>query len=693
MKYSALTSAGIFIVAATTLTTNRAIAEERIDYNTTHVYPTSAIDKQYVIDALTPTTHQRWNYNQPLGTPVTLTYGFSGETFGYVASDATIKRDFYQYEKDAIVAVFEHISSIAGVTFVESDNKDEVDFSFWITERGASASMPPADDSELQRERTIQLGEQEYLRYLDPQRGLDYGVRFDHMKVDYKHDYSLAMWAILHEVGHVLGLSHPFYQDEKGDWQKRLKDGEQHKYFTVMEYNSPYLSSEVYQPTTLKKYDVVALQNLYGKAQGTNSGDTLYSYDDSYSFHQLIVDGNGIDTISVEASARHNIIDLRAGAFSSLAPNFVGYYFDCYDGGYEGSWTDNGDGTCTDDGHEHLNRSHNSLTIDVDTVIENAVGGLGNDILMGNDSANELTGNDGDDILQGNGGEDMIDGGPGMDTAVYVENYADYQVVNTPDHVAILSLSNKDGIDTLTNVEFAQFADQKIGLGLNEKPQLQVAETLTLRSGQQGALSVVASDADNDELSYLWYTELGSKLTLSGAETANLSLVAPSVTVPESFVLTIQVSDGKEPVSREVLVSVAPNNAPEITITQDQTVNEGGMVSLNVTATDLDNDVLTYRWVVEGATVNLTGDTTDSISFTAPAVTADTNLKVEVFVSDSFNEVSAATAVTVKHLAAPSTTTPTTVVKATEKSSGGSMGWLMLLVGACLLARRRFQVS
>ena len=81
-------------------TTSTVAAENDVDFSTTHFF-TQELDKSYAINALTPHSMARWNYDSPVGTPVTINYAFAGEEIGYVtASD--VKRDFYQYEKDAI---------------------------------------------------------------------------------------------------------------------------------------------------------------------------------------------------------------------------------------------------------------------------------------------------------------------------------------------------------------------------------------------------------------------------------------------------------------------------------------------------------------------------------------------------------------------------------------------------------------
>ena len=53
---------------------------------------------------------------------------------------------------------------------------------------------------------------------------------------------------------------------------------------------------------------------------------------------------------------------------------------------------------------------------DTRSLIENAVGGSGNDTIAGNQAANVLTGGAGNDTLQGNAGNDRLCGGLGLDT-------------------------------------------------------------------------------------------------------------------------------------------------------------------------------------------------------------------------------------------------------------------------------------
>jgi Ca2+-binding RTX toxin-like protein len=50
--------------------------------------------------------------------------------------------------------------------------------------------------------------------------------------------------------------------------------------------------------------------------------------------------------------------------------------------------------------------------------LENVTGGDGNDVLVGDAAANELSGGNGDDVLLGAGGDDVLSGGTGRDLLV-----------------------------------------------------------------------------------------------------------------------------------------------------------------------------------------------------------------------------------------------------------------------------------
>ena len=85
--------------------------------------------------------------------------------------------------------------------------------------------------------------------------------------------------------------------------------------------------------------------------------------------------------------------------------------------------------------------------------------------LVGNGWGNALTGNAGDNSLRGNGGDDLIDGGDGSDTATFVGNAADYEVIRSGGAVRVIDgRIDRDGNDVLLSIERLEFADHVIDL-------------------------------------------------------------------------------------------------------------------------------------------------------------------------------------------------------------------------------------
>ncbi len=232
---------------------------------------------------------------------------------------------------------------------------------------------------------------------------------------------------LVHELGHSLGLKHPFEASSAGGYildasldntQYTVMSYTPHPYslFRTVTQTGPFSYSwqyEYIQPETLMPLDIKALQYLYGANTSFHNGDDTYTFDTDRPFIKTIWDGGGNDTISVSNFSIGCLIDLRNGYFSSiripsdpLPPGETETNTGIYDG------TDN-------------------LGIAYGSIIENAIGGEGNDQLNGNAAANTLIGNKGDDKMDGRGGADTMIGGDGSDT-YYVLDSADTVIESNP---------------------------------------------------------------------------------------------------------------------------------------------------------------------------------------------------------------------------------------------------------------------
>jgi len=251
---------------------------------------------------------------------------------------------------------------------------------------------------------------------------------------------SYDFMAMIHELGHALGLKHPFE-----DGSALPKDYDNYRY-TVMSYTAytdnvwrtvePTATGvrtvvEAIYPTTPMVFDIAALQSRYGADPATAAGNSTYTFSQSTPFMQALYDSGGVDTIDLSAHTRGSMVDLTPGAYSSIA-----YYSASAQAAY---WT-NQYGWAATFMSQQFNQAStytwsNNLGIAFGTVIENVAGSAGADTVTGNDAANSLSGAIGDDSLSGLAGDDVLRGGDGGDTLLGGDGFDDLNG-NTGDDTA-----------------------------------------------------------------------------------------------------------------------------------------------------------------------------------------------------------------------------------------------------------------
>jgi serralysin len=229
-----------------------------------------------------------------------------------------------------------------------------------------------------------------------------------------------AFTTVLHETGHALGLKHG-HDAVSFDHIKTTLHGKYDSLeYSVMTYHSYAgqkdgggYSNELHGfPQTYMMADIRALQHMYGADFTANSGNTVYSWKpnsgntfvngavgvnpEKNRIFATIWDGAGEDSYDLSAYSADLQIDLRPGQFSIFKKSQLAD-LDQFSGNKDRIASGN---------------IYNALLFEGNTssLIENAIGGAGDDLLRGNGANNKLTGNAGDDtfFFRTGGGNDQI---------------------------------------------------------------------------------------------------------------------------------------------------------------------------------------------------------------------------------------------------------------------------------------------
>jgi hypothetical protein len=151
----------------------------------------------------------------------------------------------------------------------------------------------------------------------------------------------------------------------------------------------------------------------------------------------------------------------------------------------------------------------------------------------------------------------------------------------------------------------------------NHQPAITSLEAEPMRrlASNSWQIECTASDPDGDELSYEWSASGGE----ANGQGSAVTWTAPNAT--GSYDVTVTVTDGRGgEVMRAVTIAVRPNKPPIITslAADADWSTPSGTIQVTCTASDPDDEELSYEWSTTGGSISGTGTT---VTWTAPEET------------------------------------------------------------------------
>ncbi|WP_080748285.1 M10 family metallopeptidase C-terminal domain-containing protein [Pseudomonas chlororaphis] len=332
----------------------------------------SFTSEQAADQIISQTGSSTWNGKKVFEKEASITYSFSNDTsnskFGV----------FTEAQKIMAEQQLARWSDVANITFTKVAFGEKSDLIFRTDKETSSAG---------------------YSSYPNPGNSVYVNMADKYFNTWFNNsDQTQARHLVQHEVGHALGLAHPTNSKNVTDYYEsdsaysEMKGNHQSQIYPDIAKNALAMS------IVPKIDDTTALQKLYGANYATRSDDTIYGFNSNTNDKAFLIessskkvpifsiwDGGGNDTLDFSGYKQDQSISLQAGSLSSV-------------GGLKGN-----------------------IGIDENVTIENAIGGSGNDIIVGNNVSNELHGGAGNDIIYGAGGADTLYGGVGADIFIYTD--------------------------------------------------------------------------------------------------------------------------------------------------------------------------------------------------------------------------------------------------------------------------------
>ena len=495
----------------------------------------------------------RWNTGQPMGTGLQLTFSFitAAPASGVGAVGF---RTFSEPERVAVRNILTRTAALTGLSFVEvsESSNQQGQLRFGVSQQSSTkgVSWTPGQPGAGALSGDVWMDVESMI-------GLAPG--------------SEGYAALLHEIGHALGLRHTINVDAGDQWSSVLLPRHDRTALSVM---SQQRSSDGLFRSDWGPLDVLALRHLYGARQ-INTGNNVYRLGSKEAASQTnITDDGGVDTIDASPYLMGVQIDLspRGLGLANVGMTAAGL------AGIE------------------------NLSITEGSVIENIVGTAFDDVLKGNSADNRIT---------AGAGNDWIEGGDGVDTAVFAGNYAAYHVSNAYGRVFVQALDGTSGFDTLIGVEVLSFSDRTIPVD-----SLSIAGDLY----QGEILEAVVTTGDPARMGTLRYQWRMNEQDVAGANGPRFTLTQVNVAQTISVLVTYTDSMGVEGsfIARSEHNVHNVNDAPTGSVTISGLASVGQTLRVNFDLSDPDGyggpGSVWYVWRRDGVDIQNSNQATYTVT-------------------------------------------------------------------------------
>lgn len=315
--------------------------------------------------------------------------------------------------KEAVRDALEYAASVANITFTEVESGGNIQFGT-NNQQGKSGGYAYTPNSRTANVASVYMANDSY-----PQETTDWSPG------------TQAWTALVHEIGHALGLKHPGPYNAGGGKAPApyLPSAKDNTRYSAMSYHDPSdatvvkstaldggrysLSFHGVQARGYQMVDIEALQYLYGRsgsAAETEAQTYQFSSDDD-AFLKTISNSNAESEIDASGETRSNVIDLRAGHFSSIGLH------DAYAGlpsafNTAAKWKKAVHGSA-----KPTYTGANNLGIAEGSHIDKAKGGSAADTIVGNnDTTNTINSGAGNDTIYLGKANSTVECGEGTDT-------------------------------------------------------------------------------------------------------------------------------------------------------------------------------------------------------------------------------------------------------------------------------------